>query len=179
MEPAVNAPDRLLVASLGTAVGAADARRELEGLLDHYQQSLFGFLVVLLADGDTAHDCMQETFLRAYENLRAGKPVNAAWLYKVARNRATDELRRRQRERRSQDGIVDVPDAVVHDDNVNAVQRALLRLSPGDREVLYLAEVDGFTSKEIGSMLGARAGAVRMRLMRAHVRFREAFRAEA
>ena len=152
---------------------------ELIALVDRYEQPLFGFLVTMLGDRESAGDCTQDTFLRAYENLRRGKPVNVQWLYKVARNRAVDELRRRQRERVAPDPLA----GTLADDGrssaaTDAVRRALARLSPDDREVLYLSEVDGFTSIEIGAMLNIRPGTVRMRLCRAHLRFRQAYEAK-
>ena len=152
---------------------------ELIALVDRYEQPLFGFLVTMLGDRESAGDCTQDTFLRAYENLCRGKPVNVQWLYKVARNRAVDELRRRQRERPAAEPLAGT---VAEDGGLSAatdaVRRALARLSPDDREVLYLSEVDGFTSIEIAAMLTIRPGAVRMRLCRAHLRFRQAYGAE-
>jgi RNA polymerase sigma-70 factor (ECF subfamily) len=161
----------------GTA--AADSCAELARLVDHFGQSLFRYLVVLLGDGDTAGDCMQDTFLRAYEHLRRGKTISSQWLYTVARNRAIDELRRRKRERVDAAPFEwQAAGDLAPSDRTRAVERALRELSREDQEVLYLAEVDGFTSKQIGEMLGVRPGAVRMRLMRAHLRFRAAYGAE-
>lgn len=152
------------------------ARDTFAALLDRYERSLFGFLIVLVGDRDSAKDCVQDTFLRAYQNLQRGKPVNAQWLYRVARNRAMDELRHKQRVRPEP---YPVDEAVLDESHTSertlAVHHTLLQLSPGDREILYLAEVDGFTSLEIAAMLGIRAGAVRMRLSRAHVRFRQVY----
>lgn len=159
---------------------AQDAAQAIEALLDHYEQSLYTFLVILLADRDSARDCIQDTFLRAYEHLNRGRPVTAAWLYTVARNRAIDEMRRRTREQHSDTlALCQARENAAYDGSGDAVQRALLKLSPGDREILYLAEVDDFSSKEIGSMLGIRPGTVRMRLMRAHIRFRQVFGRDA
>jgi RNA polymerase sigma factor (sigma-70 family) len=94
----------------------------------------------------------------------------------VARNRAMDELRHKQRVRPEPHRVDEaVLDESCASEGTLAVHRTLLQLSPGDREILYLAEVDGFTSLEIADMLGIRAGAVRMRLSRAHVRFRQAY----
>jgi RNA polymerase sigma-70 factor (ECF subfamily) len=152
------------------------ARDTFAALLDRYEQPLFGFLIVLLGDRDSAKDCVQDTFLRAYQNLQRGKPVNAQWLYKVARNRAIDELRHQQRVRAEPHPVDEAAlDESFASEGTRAVHRTLLQLSPDDREVLYLAEVDGFTSFEIAAMLGIRAGAVRMRLSRAHLRFRQAY----
>jgi RNA polymerase sigma-70 factor, ECF subfamily len=151
-------------------------REAFAALLDRYEQPLFGFLIVLVGDRDSVKDCLKDTFLRAYQNLQRGKPVNAQWLYKVARNRAIDELRHKQRVRAEPYPVDETAlDESFASEGTQAVHRALLQLSPDDREVLYLAEVDGFTSFEIASMLGIRAGAVRMRLSRAHLRFRHAY----
>lgn len=148
----------------------------LTALLNTYEKPLFNFLVTFLNDRDAAADCLQDTFLRAYVHLSRGNVVPVAWLYKVARNRAIDHFRARKRERTDRDAVAEeLP--VEGGLSVRAldVRAALARLSPDDREILYLAEVEGFTSIEIGEMLGARPGAIRMRLVRAHARFRAAY----
>lgn len=163
-------------ASASTA--AESVRVQFDDLLNRYEQSIFAFLVTMLGDRDRAKDCAQDTFLRAYQNLCKGKPVNVQWLFKVARNRAVDSVRRAGRERVSAEPLDDVMiEECTPTGRTMAVQRALLKLSPDDREILYLHEVDGFTSYAIAEMLGIRAGAVRMRLCRAHVRFRQVYEA--
>jgi RNA polymerase sigma-70 factor (ECF subfamily) len=52
------------------------------------------------------------------------------------------------------------------------VESVLAQLSPQDREVLYLFDVAGFKTDEIGAMIGVRGTAVRQRLSRARDRFR-------
>src|SRR5438270_13606600 len=60
------------------------ARDELLKLIEMYEAAVFNFLTVLLRDRSAAQDCTQDAFLRAYERLRRGQEVNAAWLYRVA-----------------------------------------------------------------------------------------------
>lgn len=140
-------------------------------LMDQFERPVYNFLVALVRDSDVALDCAQDTFLRAYENLRRGRPVNASWLYKVARNRAMDEFRRQKRVQPEMETLEQVP---VHEatDEVLAVQAVMAELSPADREVLYLFDVAGFKTDEIGAMLGVRGSAIRQRLSRARERFR-------
>jgi RNA polymerase sigma-70 factor (ECF subfamily) len=149
------------------------AEDQLIDLMDRYEQPLRGFLLVLLRDQEIALDCAQDTFIRAYENLRKGRQVNAQWLYKVARNRAMDEFRRKRRIHAGmellQDRPGDHPDVSVE---TATVRRVLDQLSPEDREVLYLFVFDRFKTAEIATMLGIGAGAVRTRLYRARERFR-------
>ena len=144
---------------------------ELVRLMDQHERPIYNFLLALLRDTDVALDCAQDTFLRAHENLRKGKPVNGQWLFKVARNRAMDEFRRRRRVQPELDKLDQIP---VHErtDRVMAVRSVMERLSTVDREVLYLFDIAGFKTDEIGAMLGIRGSAVRQRLSRARERFR-------
>jgi len=157
----------------------AALRDRLVRLMDSYEEPLYNFLLVLLGDRDLSRDCAQDTFLRAYENLVGGKPVTVQWLYKVARNRAMDHFRQRRRKPVNPLGehtalMAASPDRALE----GAVHRALAQLTPSDREILYLAHTDGFKPREIAQTLGLRAGTVRMRLVRAHQRFRAVYREE-
>ena len=149
------------------------AEDQLIDLMNRYEQPFRSFLLVLLRDQELALDCAQDTYIRAYENLRKGRPVNAQWLYKVARNRAMDEFRRRRRVHAGMEALEerpgDTPDVSIE---TETVRRVLDLLSPEDREVLYLFVFDRFKTAEIATMLGIGAGAVRTRLYRARERFR-------
>lgn len=149
-------------------------REQLVSLMDRYECPLFNFLMILLRDRDAAQDCAQDAFLRAYEHLQRGRQVNAAWLYRVARNRAIDDLRRRKRIRADLGQIERMADP---DTSVLAgpVRQALAQLSPGDRELIYLFDIDGFDAREIGEMLGISRNAVHVRVFRARERFRKVY----
>ena len=77
----------------------ADAEDALACLMDEYERSLLFYCWSLLDDADLALDCVQETFLRAYDALCGGRQINRGWLFTVARSRVMDELRRRNRSR--------------------------------------------------------------------------------
>ena len=110
--------------------------------------------------------------MRAYEHLCKKRPVNGPWLYKVARNRAMDEFRHRKRIQQAEPAKLEQTPVIEHTDRVLAVQHVLAQLSPTDREVLYLFDVAGFKTDEIGAMMGVRGSAIRQRLSRARERFR-------
>jgi RNA polymerase sigma-70 factor (ECF subfamily) len=161
------------------AAGAAvSAENHLVHLMDEHERAIYNFMFGLLRDTDRALDCTQDTFVRAYEHLRKGKAINAAWLYTVARNRAMDEFRRNKRVQPDLDALEGVPVHHKTDESL-AVQQVLECLSPPDREVLYLFDVAGFKTDEIGAMLGVRGTAIRQRLSRARERFRLLYGAEA
>jgi RNA polymerase sigma-70 factor (ECF subfamily) len=150
---------------------------QLVALMNEYERPIYNFLLALLRDADVALDCAQDTFLRAYENLRKGRPVNSAWLYTVARNRAMDEFRRNRRIHPDAETLEQIP---VHEPTERrlSVESVLAQMSALDREVLYLFDVAGFKTDEIGAMLGVRGTAIRQRLSRARERFRVLYGAE-
>ena len=64
---------------------------------DRYRQRLFAYTRQMLAGSrQDAEDALQDVFMRTYSALRADdRPVALrAWLYRVARNRCIDQLRR-------------------------------------------------------------------------------------
>lgn len=154
-------------------VPEADSRIEdtLVRLMNQHERPIYNFLLALLRDTDVALDCAQDTFLRAYENLHKGRPVNTQWLYKVARNRAMDEFRHRRKVQPELGTLEEMP-AHEPTERVMAVRAVLERLPAIDREVLYLFDVAGFKTEEIAAMLGIGGSAVRQRLCRARERFR-------
>lgn len=147
---------------------------QLVALMDCYETRIYRFLLFLLRNPEIALDCCQDTFLRAHQNLSHGRPVTSAWLYRVARNRAMDEFRRNRRLCHDEDLLCAIP-VIEQTDTTVAVQQVWEKLPPSDREVLYLFVVAGFTTAEIGTMLGVRATAVRTRLYRARERFRRLY----
>ncbi|GAC1319579.1 MAG: RNA polymerase sigma factor SigZ [Chloroflexota bacterium] len=150
---------------------------EIVRLISRHERALFNFLLLQVGNVDVAQDCLQDVFLRAYENLHKGKPVNAAWLYKVARHRAIDGFRK-NRWTLSADEALNRAASSSRTEHDVAVRLVLESMPRHDREVLYLFEVAGFRTEEIGCMLGIRGSAVRQRLYRARERFRTMYRSE-
>lgn len=150
----------------------ADPHAALVALMDRYERKLFTYLITMLRDEDTVMDCVQDTFVRAYDSLRRGSAVNAKWLYTVARNRAMDEFRRDRRLEHDEGTLTRLEWSGPNVDQTLDIQAALERLPAHDREVIYLFEVAGFKTEEMGEMLGISGSAVRQRLLRARERLR-------
>lgn len=156
------------------------AEQQLRDLMNRYEQSLTTYLAMVAGERDLGVDLAQETFVRAYGNLRQERPVNARWLWTVGRNLAINDLRRRKRFCGGEDEIGLLPDErVAESAETHRVRMVLDAMPAEDREVLYLHIVDRFQTAEIAAMLGARPTAIRMRLVRARRRFRAAYEAEA
>src|SRR5579859_975877 len=85
------------------------AEEEFRRLMGDYEPSLLRFTCSLVRDADLARDCVQDTFLRAYESLCLGRQINRQWLWKVARNLAMDEFRHQRRLQPESDDLAAPP----------------------------------------------------------------------
>jgi RNA polymerase sigma-70 factor (ECF subfamily) len=152
-------------------------RRAWEAAYDTYGKGLMGFLVLRLGDRDDAAEALSETFLRALEKiggLRGGADAFRAWLFRIARNVATDRLRSRSRIslEAEPDETVDLltggpAEQVIAAEDAVEVRRALGALPADDREVVWLRVCAGLSSDEVGAIVGKKPGTVRMQQLRA------------
>jgi len=159
---------------------AADGSDALVEAYDAYQRDIHGFLRAATRDPDTAEDLTQETFIRLFKEIRAGRtPDNIrAWLYTVATNLVTSRGRRMAVAERFKAvlairGSADSPEQdTVRAERQDIVQRALAKLPTDDRTALLLS-AHGFAGREIAAVLGRSDGATRTLLTRARIRLRE------
>ena len=123
-------------------------------------------------DEYTAEDLCQQTYMNAWKfisgNIDAEIRQNKAWLFAVARNVKNDHLRYVKLHNMDFNYNclyeTDVPDESRIEESLDA-QRAFKMLSEDERQLLAMAQY--LTSKEIGSVLGISASAVRNRIQKA------------
>jgi len=142
-----------------------------------------------------AEDLVQETFTRAYASFEQFEPGTnlRAWLYRILLNSFFSSCRKRQRElQQAPLGIIQdyqlanaatyacsAPSAedefLIHvsDDHV---LRALRQLPDAFRTVVCLADVEGYSYREIADLMGAPVGTVMSRLHRGRRQLREHLR---
>jgi RNA polymerase sigma-70 factor (ECF subfamily) len=132
-----------------------------------------------------AEDLVQETFLRAYRGFHQFEPGTnlKAWLYRILTNTYINSYRKKQREPRtvsedavedwylyskmSADGLEPSAEASVIESLPDEdVQEALSDLPEQFRLAVLLADVEGFSYKEIAEIMGVPIGTVMSRLHR-------------
>ena len=119
-----------------------------------------------------AEDLVQDVFLSAMQRLDTLRDPAAfgGWLAAIARNRATDHLRRAPQ-------TTELPDtlAAADEDRTEAMAvMAIIRgLPEAYRETLTLRLVEGMTGPEIAARTGLTAGSVRVNLHRGMAQLRE------
>ncbi len=142
---------------------ALDATWErFEALYRSSRDDVYAYVATLLRDRAAAEDVTALAFERAYRRRRTfdrRRGDERAWLFGIARNAALDELRRRKRHAALAADPADprIPD--VEDDaegalRRSAVQAALDRLAPRERELVALKFHAGLSNAEIARVLG-------------------------
>jgi putative glutamine amidotransferase len=150
-----------------------------ETLLWQQSRPLVARLARHFGDHELAQDALQEARLRAWRAAPRDLPADRlqAWLHRVARNAAVDELRRRGR--RSELPLHDAAAVVSvadEDERGWAVTAALRALTPHHRMLLLLRFEAGLSLAEIGALLDVSEDAARKRVARARTAFRDALR---
>jgi RNA polymerase sigma-70 factor, ECF subfamily len=160
-----------------------------------YIDSLYRTALRMTGNPADAEDLVQETYLRAFRSINQFKPGTnlRAWLFKIQTNSFINDYRKRVRRPRntSLDDVEEYylyshlvesgvqPSASITEDEILAqiddadVFRALDELQDNYRQVVLLADVEGFAYREIAEILDIPVGTVMSRLHRARKRLRE------
>ena len=139
----------------------------------------------LVGNRQDAEDIVQESCLRAFRAIDSFRGGNArVWLLSIIRNTSYTWLERHGMYRRSvsfDDGFVG-DETEGHEDTLHQqIDNGIIRKATEDlpveyREVIILRELEGFSYKEIASMLGIPSGTVMSRLSRARARLQKDLR---
>ncbi len=140
---------------------------------------LFRFARLRLVTDDQAEDAVSETMARALGAIHR-LPVGAnpmAWLVGICRNVVHESYRSGARHRRATPdrpgAVVPTPEEhVLASHEVEQLRRCFEGLSEDDRELLALRVVVGLDADSVATVLGKRAGAVRMAQSRALAKLR-------
>jgi RNA polymerase sigma-70 factor (ECF subfamily) len=139
-----------------------------QAFYDRTVRPLYAYLCRLSQDRSLAEDLVQESYLRLLKSNRMddGDPRLTAYLFRTATNLFRDVWRRRQRETRLARWFVPSKEASACGASTVDTERALQRLRPVERAMLWLAYVCGFEHREIAAILGIRQNGIRVRLYR-------------
>lgn len=149
---------------------ASGDRGALASFVRRTQDDVWRFCAHLV-DPASADDLTQEVYLRVLQAAPRyrGDASARTWLLRIARNVAADEIRGRQRRRRSP--VADVPPtaAAVTSDRADelAMHELLRSLDPDRRTAFVLTQVIGLTYEEAAVAAGTRVGTIRSRVARA------------
>lgn len=154
-------------------------RRNLSWLMDHYGEALMRYLVATTGSREMAEDVFQDTWVRTMTGIHRfdlSRPFSA-WLYRIARNRAYDCLRRRKRRKWLSLGPGDAEELIpeirapgdFRNDLIAADMLATLLagLDPVLRELIWLRFYQEMSYEELADHCEVPLGTIKSRLARA------------
>lgn len=179
--------DRLSERTLIRSAAAGD-RAAAAMLIRHHQKSLYAYILRMCGKPETAEDVVQEAFVRVLTNLdRFDERYRfSTWAFTIARRLYLNQAQKMRpvfdsdtvgaaeasgRDAHDPEGAAQTGEArsVVHD----ALQRALLRLSPDQREAVVLFHQSGWPIALIAQQMGVPEGTVKSHLHRGRRKLRE------
>ena len=157
-----------------------------------YASQLYAAALRYTKDPHDAQDLVQDTYAKAFVAFHQFEPGTnlKAWLYRILTTTFINTYRKDQRRPQISDGELEdwqIHDAASHtsdqgrsaedvalDGIVDVDVRNALAAMPEDfRMVVYLADVEGFSYKEIAEIVGVPSGTVMSRLHRGRKLLRE------
>ena len=156
-----------------------------ETIVDRYQGRLLGFCRQMLGSTEDAEDVLQEVFVNAYRAMLADeREINLRpWLYRIARNRCLNLLRKPTADAQESMDMVPAVDASSTAEKVHNREefRQLLadvsKLPETQRSALLLREMDAMSYEEIAQAMETSVPSVKSLLVRARISLAEASQA--
>jgi RNA polymerase sigma-70 factor (ECF subfamily) len=153
-----------VIARDGSAIGE---------LYDRHSRLLYGLILRILRNRSEAEEVLQDVFVQVWTradtyHVELGAPV--AWLVRIARNRAIDQIRANSVRARTVEATplprpVETPEArAVMSEQQRAVARALDTLPSEQRELIEHAYFQGLTQSELAERFHLPLGTVKTRV---------------
>ncbi len=167
--------DAQLVADSGAGNAAA-----FDALVRRHYRTAFSIALANTGNRADAEDVCHDAFVRAAERLEECRHPDrfAHWLCTIARNLARNAVARSRVRRAAplEHGTAASADSPARDAELGELRdqltRALAELSPVQREVVLLHDLDGWSHDDIAVVIGTSSGMSRQHLFKARKRLR-------
>ena len=136
-----------------------------EAIFDRHHRAILSFCRHMLASVDEAEDAVQQTFISAYDALRAdARDIKVKpWLFTIARNRCLSILRARREQAAELDEVptVGLADEVQQRSDLRDLLDDLRQLPVDQRAALVLSELGDLSHAEVGDVVGCEVAKVK------------------
>lgn len=171
---------------------AAERTKRFERDALQYMNQLYAAAMRYTKNPEDAQDLVQDTYAKAYTSFHQFEPGTnlKAWLYRVLTTTFINTYRKDQRRPQTTDSELEdwqlaaasshtsdqgksTEDVVLENLPDSDIKNALAQIPEEFRMVVYLADVEGFSYKEIADIVGVPTGTVMSRLHRGRKQLRE------
>jgi RNA polymerase sigma-70 factor (ECF subfamily) len=171
---------------------AAERTKRFERDALQYMNQLYAAAMRYTKNPEDAQDLVQDTYIKAYNSFHQFEPGTnlKAWLYRVLTTTFINTYRKDQRRPQTSDSELEdwqiaeasshtsdqgksTEDVVLENLPDSDIKNALAEIPEEFRMAVYLADVEGFSYKEIAEIVGVPAGTVMSRLHRGRKQLRE------
>jgi RNA polymerase sigma-70 factor (ECF subfamily) len=152
-------------------------------IVDRYQSKIFNIIYGILRNRNDAEDIAQQVFAKIYFSIHSFdfRSSLLTWIYKITVNECYDYLRKKkvrklvyesdfgddesQRMERQEPNGARGADVQLADRDL--VVKLLGKISPEDRKLMLLKEVEGHSVEELAGMTGLNENTIKVKLFRA------------
>jgi RNA polymerase sigma-70 factor (ECF subfamily) len=173
-----------------TDTRAHETESEYLHAYEEYSDPLFRHAFFRLSNRDRALELVQDTFLKAWDYLIGGGEIEQykAFLYRILNNLVIDEYRKKKSSsldeileddtgdmdmRLSEGSVRETEEEFDERESIEMIRARIPELPDTYREVITLRYVDGFSPKEIASMISLSENVVSVRIHRGTQKLRE------
>lgn len=141
------------------------------GLYDRYFERVLGYARLRIGDAATCEDVTSQVFTTALAEISRfrGDGTFGGWLFQIARNAVHDAQRHQPHDPLPDDiGSTDptLDERLLERERALQLRRLVASLEPEQQHLLALRYGAGLSHEEIGVIVGASAGAMRVRMHR-------------
>jgi len=161
-------------------VSKDDRSAFFEKVMNENKGKIFSLGLKILGNKEDAEDLVQDTFMKAYENLHTFKEKSnfSTWLYKVATNCAFLKLREEKLKRKLDSIKCIYKNESLQDNFKNEylkmnLKNAIETLPSKYKDVFVLHYIEGYSLKEISDMLSIPVSLVKTRIHRCKLLLRK------
>jgi RNA polymerase sigma-70 factor (ECF subfamily) len=165
-------------------------------LANRYANKIYGLALRIIHNPSDAEEVVQDVFLTILKKLDTFREESkfSTWLYRIAANESYMRLRVEKRKHENERNLLnyasydesgalkgvqlrdwsDRPDEVLLSrEGIERIEEALSELPEHSRMVFHLRDVEGFSNKEVGEILGLSIPAIKSRVHRARLFLRD------